>query len=330
MSRRFARATVVIVLGLLLAACGGSTGSQDSQSKAPINLAFSAATPQVDKVPTIQALEALKKAGHSVKTTYLQQSQDPVQTVVRGDANIGSAAASSVFAAIAQGVPIKAVMEANAPDYELVAPTNVGSPAQLGGLRVGIHAKVSSTALYTDVALEKYPNVKPQILVVPGSANRIQALASGQLDASVVQTSDLPSLNKLAPGKFHVIYDVAKENPNLMDAVIFTRSDLLSSNPTLVKQFISAQLQANQSAYQNPQGLAQEMARVVPKTSLQDATQFSQSYTQDSIWPKDGDMQSSSVNATLKALTASGLLKQAPTQQKCCDLAPLQAVLKSS
>ncbi|HZP97537.1 MAG TPA: ABC transporter substrate-binding protein [Candidatus Limnocylindria bacterium] len=333
------------LVAILATACGGSAGTpaangsaaaapQNTATATPVEhhavrFAFSAATPQVSKVPSILALEALKQEGHDVTILYLQSSEDPVQAVVRGDANFGSASASTVFAAIAQGIPVKAIMVANTPDYVMVAPASVTSPSQLGGLKVGIHAAVSSTALYTNVMLEKFPGVKPNILVVPGSANRVQALAAGQLDGSVVQLSDLPALEKLAPGKFHAIFDVAKERPDLMDAVIFTRAELLRSDPNLVQQYIVAQLKANRNAYADQKGLAAAIAKYVPNTTADLGAQFAKFYTDSGIWPKDGGMNGANVSATLSALTSSKLIAKAPTAAECCDRSALDAALKT-
>lgn len=327
----------IAAFAILAVSCGGgvpsgasrSAGASKAAEHHAVKFAFSAAVPQVSKIPSILALETLKANGHDVTSLYLQSSEDPVQAIVRGDANFGSAAAATVFAAIGQGVPVKAIMTANTPDYIMVAPTSVTSPAQLGGLRVGIHAAVSSTALYTNVMLEKYPGVKPNILVVPGSANRVQALAAGQLDGSVIQLPDLPDLEKLAPGKFHVIFDVAKERPDLMDAVIFTKADLLSSDPELVRQYIVAQLQANREAYADQKALADAIVKYVPKMSADLAAQLARSYTDSKIWPVDGAMDAASVNATLKALVDSKLVKTAPTSVACCDRSALDEANKT-
>ncbi len=338
------RAFLAISFAALLASCGGTTpaapvasasaAAQATATQKPVEhhavkFAFSAAVPQVSKITSILALEALKQDGHDVTSLYLQQSEDPVQAVVRGDANFGSASAAAVFAAIAQGIPVKAILVANTPDYVMVAPANVTSPSQLGGLKVGIHAAVSSTALYTNVMLEKFPNVKPDILVVPGSANRVRALAAGQLDGSVIQLSDIPSLDKLAPGKFHVIFDVAKERPDLMDAVIFVKSDLLQSDPNLVQQYIVAQLKQNRAAYADQKSLAAAITKWVPNTSADLGTQFAKFYTDSGIWPKDGGMDSANITSTLTALTSSKLLAKAPSATECCDRSALDAALKT-
>lgn len=336
------RALALLVITAIAIGCGGGgttspTGTAAAQSTTTakpvehhaVKFAFSAAVPQVSKITSILALEQMKQDGHDVTSLYLQSSEDPVQAIVRGDANFGSASASTVFAAIGQGIPVKAIMVANTPDYVMVAPASVTSPSQLGGLKIGIHAAVSSTALYTNVMLEKYPNVKPNILVVPGSANRVQALAAGQLDGSVVQLSDLPSLDKLAPGKFHVIFDVAKERPDLMDAVIFVKSDLLQSDPNLVQQYIVAQLKANRDAYADQKSLAAAITKWIPNTTADQGTQFAKFYTDSGIWPKDGGMDSANITATLSALTSSKLVAKAPGAADCCDRSALDAALKT-
>lgn len=334
---------VAMAIVALAVSCGGTPAasappsSSVAASAAPskpvehhaVKFAFSAAVPQVSKITSAQALDALKANGHDVTALYLQSSEDPVQAVVRGDANFGSASAAAVFAAIGQGIPVKAIMTANTPDYVMVAPSSVTSPSQLGGLRVGIHAAVSSTALYTNVMLQKFPTVKPNILVVPGSANRVQALAAGQLDGSVVQLSDLPTLDQLAAGKFHVIFDVAKERPDLMDAVIFVKSDLLTSDANLIQQYIVEQLKANRKAYADEKALATAIAAYVPKTSPEVAAQLAKSYLGSKIWPTDGAMDDASVTATLKALVESKLVPTAPTSAQCCDRTPLEQANKT-
>ena len=294
-----------------------------------VKLVFSAAAAQVQKVPTIQALDALKQAGHDVTVTYLSQPQDAVTAVVRGDANFGSASASTVIAAIAQGNPIKAIAQANAADYVLVAPVDVTGIEGLNGLRVGIHAKVSTTTLLVNVALAAYPTVKPQILVVPGSANRIQALAAGQLDASPIQIGDVAKLDQLAPGKFHVIYDFAKEQPGLMDSALFTSDDVLKSDPTLVKQFLEAQLTAVRQDYADPTVLAAAITANVPKTTAEEGTSIAKLYVDEKVWPADGGMTADNVKLTLDALSKAGMVTNAPAPESVADRTGLDAALKA-
>ena len=304
-----------------------TTSEAAAEPSGPVHLAFSSATPQVEKVPTIMAMDALKAEGFDTSILYLQKSEDPVAAVTRGDANFASASASAVFTAIAKGAPIVAVMQANAPNYALVAPTDVSDPGGLDGLRVGIHAKVSSTTLYTQVALSDYPDAKPKILVVPGSAKRIEALAADELDASVVQLADLPKLDEVAPGKFHDIYNFAQKNPELIDSVIFVAKDTLATNPQLVQDFIAAHLKANQAAYDDVQALGDKITELVPDTSADLGQQLAKLYTDAGLWPRDGGLTDDGVKATITALADNQIIEDAPDPSAVYDRSALDAVL---
>ncbi len=312
----------VVMLGAVLLVAHSATAA----SKKPVKIAFSAATPQVEKIPTIMAADALKAQGYPVTTTYLQTSEDPVQAVVRGDADFGSASASTVMQAISKGAPVTVVMAANGPAYQIVAPTSVASPAGLDGKKVGIHAAVSSTTLYTNLMLAKYPSTKPNILVVPGSANRIRALAAGQLDASAIQLSDMPTLEQLAPGKFHVIYDVAQKFPFLMDAVIFVRSSFVKSDKPLISTVLKEILKQQKLAYQNPQLLANAIQQYVPNMDAATATRDANVYLTDKVWASNGGFTKQDVQYTLNAIQFGGFLGSPLSISDCCDLSIVKAI----
>jgi NitT/TauT family transport system substrate-binding protein len=311
-----------VALGAVLLAAHSATAA----SKKPVKIAFSAATPQVEKIPTIMAADALKAQGYPVTTTYLQTSEDPVQAVVRGDADFGSASASTVLQAISKGAPVTVVMAANGPAYQIVAPTSVATPAGLDGKKVGIHAAVSSTTLYTNLMLAKYPSAKPNILVVPGSANRIRALAAGQLDASAIQLSDMPTLEQLAPGKFHVIYDVAQKYPFLMDAVIFVRTSFVKSDRPLITTVLKEILNQQKQAYANPSKLSAAIQQFVPNMDAATATRDANVYLTDKVWSTNGGFTKQDVQYTLNAIQFGGFLNSPLAISNCCDLSIVKAI----
>jgi NitT/TauT family transport system substrate-binding protein len=312
----------LVALGLVLLVAHSAMAA----SKKPVKIAFSAATPQVEKIPTIMAADSLKAQGYPVTTTYLQTSEDPVQAVVRGDADFGSASASTVMQAISKGAPVTVVMAANGPAYQIVAPTSVASPAGLDGKKVGIHAAVSSTTLYTNLMLAKYPSAKPNVLVVPGSANRIRALAAGQLDASAIQLSDMPTLEQLAPGKFHVIYDVAQKFPFLMDAVIFVRTQFVKTDRPLITTVLKEILKQQKRAYQNPQLLANAIQKYVPNMDAATARADANIYLTDKVWSTNGGFTKPDVQYTLNAIQFGGFLTSPLSVDKCCELSIVKAI----
>lgn len=326
----FGRATLTAVAlttaATLITACSSSSGGSSSSNntdveKSTLTFSYSNATMQVEKVPLHMALGRLDKDGIKTKESFNKEGNDVVQAVARGDADFGTANASTVLSSIKKGVPIKAVLTTYKPFYVLVAASGVKKPADLdGSKRVGIQAKVSSTTLYTDLALNTAPSAKPKILTVPGSANRVQAMMAGQLDASVLQPADWLKLKKKKPGKFHVIYDVAKENPKIIDSLTFTSTKTLKSDPHYVRKVLGTVQKQYDKVYDEPDTLAKHMANDVPKTSDTVAKQLAKSSSEDKIWPADGGLKDTNITATLDAMTKSGMFDNGklPTTSKCC------------
>lgn len=305
----------------------GTDEPVEPEDKGSLTLAFSNAVPQVEKIPTVIAAEQLQEQGYDVELIWLQSSEDPVQAVVRGDADIGSANVSTVFGAAAQGAPIKALMTQNAPSYAMVAPADVDGPEGLDGLRLGIHAQVSATALYGNLLLEDYPDVQPNTLVVPGSANRIQALIAGELDASVIQLSDLEVLEAEAPGRFQVLYNFADEMTDVIDSAMFVSDAFLAENPTAVEDMIRALLEAQRMVAEDPQILVDSIVEHVPDVSPEQAEEFADVYLASNVWPEDGNFDDDTIARTVEAIRQYGGLESEPGVDTCCDTAPLRAVL---
>ena len=92
--------SVAIVVAVTLAAAmsaglGGTRSAEAAANRAAekpaVKISFSAALPQVEKVPTILAAEDLKKRGYPVSLDYMQSPSDAVQAVITGADDIGSA-----------------------------------------------------------------------------------------------------------------------------------------------------------------------------------------------------------------------------------------------
>lgn len=311
----------VIALALTACSSGDTTAGSTGAAKETVSFAFSSAVPQIEKVPTLQALAVLAGEGYPTKTTWLQSSEDPVQAVARGDALFGSASTTSVMAAIAKGVPVTAVMSALNPAYAIVARSDIGSPKDMNGKRLAINSAVSSTTLYATLMTQDLPNVKPQLLIIPGTPARISALIANQADAAVVQLSALPTLEAQAPGKFHVIFNVAKQAQGLSDSVIFVQTSTLKSKPDLVKRVVQEIVKAQAAVYTKVDGLASAIAKDVPKMDDPKlAASMAKVYTDSVAWPADGGFTEKDMTVTLDRLSSAGLVKPAPSLNTCCDL----------
>jgi NitT/TauT family transport system substrate-binding protein len=315
----------VLATAALLAACASTPQAAEPEETAgpikdTLTFSYSNAVQQLEKVPLHFALENLTADGITTKETFHQTGDEAVQAVARGESDFGTANAPTVFAAIKKGVPIKAIMTAYHPAYLLVAPVDVKNAGDLDGMRVGIQSQVSATTLYTNFALAEYPEAKPEILIVPGSAARVQAIIAGQLDASVVQFADWMTLNEQAPDRFHVIYDVARENSGIIDSVIFTSTATMESDPAYVETFLAALQDQYVATYADEDQLADDIEAILPDTTADRAAELAKTAIEDKIWPVDGGFDNDTIKLTLDALSKAGLLTAdtLPTAKECC------------
>jgi NitT/TauT family transport system substrate-binding protein len=310
-------------LAVAVVGCGGSDdGSQASGSASggkTISVAFSSAVPQIEKIPTVQALEDLKREGYETKQIWLQSSEDPVQSVARGDALFGSASTTAVLAAVAKGVPVVAVTSVLNPAYAIVATKDISGPQDMNGKRLAINGEVSSTALYAKLMTDTLPAVEPKLLVIPGTPERISAMKAGQADAAVVQLSAVPLLEKSDPGKFHVIYNVGSQQQRLSDSVLFVKKDMLQSGQDLVQKVVTAVLEKQAAAYTDTGALADAIAKDVPETDQSTAEQMAELYTKSHAWPGDGSFTEVDLQKTLDRLGGADIVKPIPTVDACCN-----------
>lgn len=297
------------------------------EKKGEFTVVFSAAVPQVEKLTTVLAIEQLEREGYEITQLWLQSPEDVVQAVARGDADFGSASVNVVFGATAQGIPVRALMAQNGPAYSMVAPADVASPEGLDGMRVGIHSLTSQTTVYTNLLMDQYPDVETEVLIVPGSANRITAMAGGDLDASVIQIADLPALERLASGEFHELYNYAAEHPGLIDSVIFTSQRLLDADPDRAKDMIRAMLSQVRAVQADPSIMADAIERLIPDATAEDAATQAQAYVDSNVWPADGSFTPQTIEMAIDLISRYGGLESTPNSTDCCDASLLDEVL---
>lgn len=324
-----------VALCLLLTGCGAATPDSNVDSNpspsavAPFKVAMGVAGPQVEKLPVLMAIDALNAQGYRVSAEYLLNDEQAIQAVVQGEVLIAHGSTSQVVTAAANGIPIKAFGQADTPGYVTVAPIAITGPADLQGKRVGIHAQISVTTLLTDVMLEGYPNVKPEILIVPGSANRISALLAGELDASVVQLSDVPTLEREAPGRFHVIYDFAQTNDDLVTDVYYATASTLADGRSEPAVFLEAVLASVQRLYDSSvSDVAALIEKYVTGTTAETAPQLAELYLDAKMWPADGGLDSAALTSTIEILHTSGLIDSVLDAGALVDSSVLASVKK--
>ncbi len=283
-----------------------------------------------NKTPSGLALESLAKDGVKVEPAYLNESEAPMQALVQGSVQIAHTAFSSAIAGIEKGAPAKIIAETRRPEYVMVALKDMNVPKDFNGKRVAIHSNVSSVAMLTQLFLKDSPDVKPNILVIPGSPNRIQAMLSGQVDASVVQLGDDDGVMKQQPDKWHVVYNYPTEMPDLLDAVLVVRDDFLAQNRPTVVELTKRILQEHRKVNADQAYLVQaakDREVTLPKgASLEN---HARRYVDSKVFPDDGGLNQQALKFSITAARQTGFIGAEVPVEKAADLTVLQDALKA-
>lgn len=281
-----------------------------------------------NKVPSGLALESLVKDGVGVEASFLNQSEAPMQALVQGSVDMAQTAFTSAIAGIEKGARAKIVLTTRRPEYVMVALKEMTKPQDFQGKRVAIHSNVSTVALLTSLYLHDTPDVKPNIVVIPGSPNRIQAMLAGQIDASVVQLGDDDAIMAQQPGKWHVVFSYSKEMPRLTDSVLVVRDDFLAANRATVVEYVKRTVAEHRKANANLQGLIEDARRMnVTLPAGASLENHAKRYVEGSVFPNDGGLSSDTLEFTIKAVQENGFIQTQVPVNTAADVTVLRDAL---
>jgi ABC-type nitrate/sulfonate/bicarbonate transport system substrate-binding protein len=126
--------------------------------------------------------------------------------------------------------------------YTFMARGNITAPAQLKGKIVGITRFGSIDELATRMVLSQFglnPKTDVKIIQVGGSASRLAALQSGNIDATALVSGYSNVGRKLG---LNVLMDLAEKDIEYQMTAIVAREDFLKSRGDAVKRFMRAYL----------------------------------------------------------------------------------------
>ena len=187
---------------LVIAGCGGGDsggGESAAEGNAPIRAAYASALDPNDMADQF----GLEDAGAKVQT--LGDDSAVVAGLLRGDIDVGNVDFDAAMKAATAGVPLKVIYISQAkPEYVFVSRPEIPSLDDLGGKKVGYHAKGSQTEIFARALIEqKAPEVYDDVdfLGLEESSRRAQALVAGRMDATAVEAINLAQLKK--EGDYH-------------------------------------------------------------------------------------------------------------------------------
>jgi NitT/TauT family transport system substrate-binding protein len=153
-----------------------------------------------------------EREGLNAEPTYIRGGTTIVQAVIGGNVQIGYAGVPPVLSAMARGAPLAIVAVLNNKmDYLIVSRAPFRQPSDLNGKKFAISSFGSSSEFAARLGLEKAgadPN-KVTMIQVGGSPDRIVALKTGAVDATILSATDFVETSGLG---FHTILDLSKSD----------------------------------------------------------------------------------------------------------------------
>ena len=251
--------SLLLVLTVLIAACGGSTPAATSPTAATSSAATTAtAQPTVANLsvgyseiyegalPLWYALDngIFRKNFLNVDAKYTQSSTG-VAALLANQIDVFMGGGSEVLSAQAGGANLSLVGNL-VPIYPYVflVPADIKTLADLKGKKVGVSSKGSTSDIATRVGLKAQgvdPDKDVDIIAVGSSQNRTAALQTGQIQGGLDQP---PGSIQLQAKGFHVLFDEVSLKLPVVNNGISLQKATATSKKDVIQRYIDSLVQA--------------------------------------------------------------------------------------
>lgn len=283
-------ATLVAVL-TVAGACGTGGGDETTTSAAAEPVVISAihgSSLDFIHLVGLAAFEILEEEGYSVENTFAQEAETAVQALVQGDAQVAVNLGVNVgVPAVDAGANIVDVVATQRPTWALAARPEFQTMADLEGARIGVHGEASFTRAVSVFFAEEYGYTYEE-LIIPGSDVRAEAIARGELDASVIDLPDVVLLEATFPDSFHILQTIGEQFPELIEADVWLDATWAEANPEVATDVVKAFVAAARKMTEDTDyslALAMEHLGDMGEDVL---TRLVEEYSERGIWPQDG------------------------------------------
>jgi ABC-type nitrate/sulfonate/bicarbonate transport system substrate-binding protein len=197
-----ARVLATAALLLVLVGCGNAPDDSKRSAAAPLEVGYSFGFDAGDVGDRI-AFRRVEQSGIRVRTRDMGSPTNAVAALTRGDIELANMPYTVLADAVANGVPIRAILGANmAPEFLLVGRPGIASVADLRG-KVVVHSGPGTISeVLVRVALKR-AGLGPRDVSLRGiqeSPQKAAALVSGRAEGGAVEFVDYELLRRELPG----------------------------------------------------------------------------------------------------------------------------------
>ena len=246
---------------------------------------------QIPHAATLVAMERMRDRGYETVPVFLPQNPLTIQAVLLKELDFGLPDPISAATAILRGLPITIVGAYTMPGlghWVMVAPKFITSPKQLTRRRIAVHDLTGVSNLVVQFAIKKYGINDAQVLVIPGSVARAQALLQGEIDATSIFITDAIRLDMLAPGRFHILVDF-KDMP-VHGSVFVARRDWLSTHQEETQDLLHSLVETHRRMAAGPEWAVARALQLFPDEDPAFVKASVRAYISRGIWDANAGM----------------------------------------
>ncbi|WP_099041403.1 ABC transporter substrate-binding protein [Mycobacterium neglectum] len=288
------------VAALALAACGSGGGGESSGGGETLQAIAGTNVDFISLVP-IAAWKILEEEeGIKVEQRFVEDGATAIQGMQQGAAVIGTnIGVNTGVPAVDNGATIVDVVGTQRPTWALAVAPDINNFSDLEGKRIAVHGETSFTRAVAQY-YAKEEGFTYEELIIPGSDVRAEALAKGQIDASVIDLPDVVQLSKEYPGSFKVLSTFGEQFPDLIEQDLWLSKQWATDNPELATKVVKAIVQANRKLTEDPAWgleIAKESLPDMDPGVLEDLVN---EYSERQIWSTDGGITPDKAQTTLQ------------------------------
>jgi ABC-type nitrate/sulfonate/bicarbonate transport system substrate-binding protein len=238
--RRQLTVAIAVLATLLIGACGGSpasTGSTTASGNHPnlsgktIKFIYNG-TASLSTVELLHAMEILRSWGADAQITYGGSAQVVFGAMQTDQADVLEFSPQGALAGIDNGLDLKAfALDGPRMDYAFISKPSIKTIKELKGAKVGLLDTVGLNGIQVSMVLKAGGLQAGDVTLIPtgGQGARVAALLSGRIDATMVGYANWLTLQ---PQGYNLLYSYVKEQPKMMDGVLWAKSGWLTSHKT--------------------------------------------------------------------------------------------------
>lgn len=236
-----------VIVAVLIGAGCGTAGTENASGSASIStvqdlkktvdgqqvkLMLSTGQRNLNDLVAYRAVDCAKQNyGLDVKLVIVADAgTTTVQAVLAHQVDMAEVSVGQIGDAVRQGADLKVFAPHDIQnDYIMVAKSSIGSPADMAG-KVHGAAALTGQDPYNFNTIYQKAGVKSKVktVLIGGSSDRVAALLSGRVDATMLHPYDAQTV--IGKGGFHAIASAAEEVPPLVADVFFAEESWLNEH----------------------------------------------------------------------------------------------------